>query len=208
VTKSVLRAPIVALGFACLTFGQAGSVPTKVGIINFQAAIVGTKDGQKAANELQTKFDPKRRELEKKQGDIAALRDQVQKGSNTMAEEQKNKLIREIDTRTRLLTRETEDAQGEFDQEQQKVLQELGQRMISILQKYATDNGYAVILDVSSPQSPVLVAANGTDVTQEIVNLYDRSAASAAPAAPKPATGGAAAPKPAAPAARKPAATK
>lgn len=211
--KSLYTAPLLALGFACLTYAQS---PTKIGIIHIQNAIVSTKDGQKAAGELQARFDPKRKELEQKQNEIASLRDQVQKGSNTMNEDAKQKLVRDIDAKTRAFNRETEDAQSEYDQEQNKVLQQLGQKMMAVIDKYARDNGYAVILDVSNPQTPVLYAANGIDITNEIVALYDKNAPSAgAPAAAAPATtprpGGVSpiAPKPPAPpAAKKPAGVK
>ena len=39
----------------------AQSPGTKVAIISFQGAIAGTKDGQKAAQELEGKFVPKRK---------------------------------------------------------------------------------------------------------------------------------------------------
>lgn len=170
---------------------QAQQQPTKVGIIHIQQAIISTKDGQKAAAELQERFDPKRKELEKKQSEIQALQEQLRRGANTLSEEARQKLMREIDAKTRALNRETEDAQAEFDQEQQKILQELGGRLMQVIDKYARDNGFALILDVSSPQTPVLYAANSIDITQAIVELYDKNSPSAAaPAAPaaKPAT--------------------
>ncbi|OYW09810.1 MAG: hypothetical protein B7X34_05940, partial [Acidobacteriia bacterium 12-62-4] len=53
------------------------------------------------------------------------------------------------------------------------------------------DNGFAIIIDVSSQQSPVLYAATSIDITREVVGLYDKNApgaaAPAAPAAPAPA---------------------
>lgn len=180
--------PVVACALALPALGQQ---PTKVGIIHIQQAIISTKDGQKAAADLQQKFDPKRRELEKKQGEIQALQDQLRRGANTLSEEARQKLMREIDARTRSLNRETEDAQAEFDQEQQKILQELGGRLMQVIDKYARDNGFALILDVSSPQTPVLYAANSIDITQAIVELYDKNSPSAqapATAAPKPVT--------------------
>ncbi len=217
--KSVITAPILALGFAFLGYAQGASAPSKIGIIHIQNAIVSTKDGQKAAGELQARFDPKRKELEKKQSEIASLRDQVQKGSNTMSEEAKQKLIRDIDAKTRTFNRESEDAQSEWDQEQNKVLQGLGQKMMAVIDKYARDNGYAVILDVSNPQTPVLYAANGIDITNEIVALYDKNApaggaVTAAPAQSAPATAarpglGTTAPvRPAVPAPKRPAGAK
>jgi len=205
-TKNYFFYPALALCAVTLAHAQTGAaaptpggpVPNKVGIIHIQNAIISTKDGQKAANELQTKFAPKKAELDKKQSTIAQLQDQLRKGSNTMSEEAKQKLIREIDQTTKSLNRETEDAQAELDQEQNKIYAELGQRIVAVLEKYGKENGYAVILDVSSPQTPVMYAANGTDITQDIIALYDKNSPSAAAAAP-PAAAPPAAAKPAAP---------
>ena len=170
-----------------------------MGIIAFQNAIISTKDGQKAAADLTTRFAPKKSELEKKQSTIAQLQDQLRKGTNTMSEEAKQKLMREIDQNTKSLNRETEDAQAELDQEQNKIMQELGQRIVAVIDKYAKENGYTLIMDVSSQQTPVIFAANGIDVTQDIIALYDKNAPAATSGA-KPATPApAAATKPAAP---------
>lgn len=196
----VLPASLLTLGVAALGYAQAGSPPTKVGIIHIQNAIISTQDGQKAATELQNRFDPRRKELERKQAEIASLRDQLQKGSNTLSEEVRQKLVREIDQKTRAFNRGTEDAQGDFDQEQQKLLQDLGERIMAVIYKYAQDHGYVVILDVSSPQTPVLYAANSVDITNDIVGLYDKSVlATSSPAPSPPAAKPAPAAKPPAP---------
>ncbi len=204
-TKICVFLPSLALGAALLSQAQTGappqtsapsSPPTKVGIIAFQNAIISTKDGQKAAADLTARFMPKKSELEKKQSTIAQLQDQLRKGTNTMSEEAKQKLMREIDQTTKSLNRDTEDANAELDQEQNKIMQELGQRIQAVMDKYARDNGYAVILDVSSQQTPVLYAASGIDITQDIIALYDKNSPSASapaktsappPAAAKPA---------------------
>lgn len=187
-TKHVVLLSVLFSVFGGTLPGQQQQAqPTKVGIIHIQNAIISTKDGQKAAAELQNKFDPKRKELEKKQNEIAALQEQLRRGANTLSEEARQKLIREIDAKRRALERETEDAQTEFDQEQQKILQELGGRLMEVIDKYARDHGFALILDVSSPQTPVLYAANSIDITQAIVELYDKyspSSTSTAPATP------------------------
>jgi outer membrane protein len=184
--------PALALCAAALAHAQSGAaVPNKVGIIHIQNAIISTKDGQKAASDLQTRFAPRKADLEKKQSTISQLQDQLRKGNNTMSEDAKQKLVREIDQNTKSLNRETEDAQAELDQEQNKIMQELGQRIVTVIDKYAKENGYSMILDVSSPQTPVMYAANGIDITQDIIALYDKNApaatTSAAPAAASPA---------------------
>lgn len=181
--QRLLLLPVLALGAALVPAAQAQTGQTKVGIIHIQNAIISTKDGQKSAAELQTRYEPRRKEIEKKQGEIASYRDQLSRGSNTMSEEAKQSLMRQIDQRTKALNRDAEDAQADFEQDQNKVLQELGQKMMVVIDKYARDNGYAIILDISSPQTPVLYAANGIDITQDIVGLYDKNTGGPAPAA-------------------------
>jgi outer membrane protein len=170
----------VALGAAMLAGAQtAPPASTKVGIIHIQNAIISTQDGQKAAKALEAKSAPKKKELEQLQTEIAGLRDQLNKTSNVGGEAQKQNLMREIDTKTKQFNRQVEDAQAELDQEQNRVLQELGGKMLTVIDKYAKDNGYTLILDVSSQQTPVLYAANGIDITQEVVALYDKNAPAA-----------------------------
>jgi len=173
-----LALPSLALGLAMISSAQtAAPPPTKVGIIHIQNAILGTKDGQKALQDLEARSAPKKKELEKRQGDILALQEQLNKSSNVGGEEAKQKLMREIDQKKKAFSRDVDDAQADLDQENQKVLNELGGRIMAVLDKYSNDNGYTLILDVSNQQtSPVLFAASGIDVTREIIALYDKNA--------------------------------
>lgn len=183
---ALLRAPVLALTFGLMAFGQA-TPPSKVGIIHIQNAIIQTKDGQKAAAEIDAKFGPKRKEVERKQSDMQQMENQYRTGANTMSDEAKQKLARDIDQRRKSLQREMDDAQAELEAEQGRVIQELGQKMMAIIDRYANERGFALILDVSSPQTPVLYASNTIDITRDIVDLYDRNTGGAA----APAAGGA-----------------
>src|ERR1035437_9904085 len=102
--------PALVLGMAAMVHAQT---PTKVAIIHVQNAILQTKDGQKAAAELQTRFAPKKEALEKRQAEIATLQDQFRKGSATMSEEAKAKLQRDIDANNKSMQRDTEDRSEE-----------------------------------------------------------------------------------------------
>ena len=193
--------PLLALVTAGTSPAQT-QPPNKVGVIQIQSAIVSTKDGQKAAAELETKLGPKKKELDRKQSEVKDLQDKLQRGGNAMAEAAKADLMRTIDQKTKSFNRDMEDAQAEYDQEQRKLLDELGQKMMQVIDKYAAANGYSVILDVSNPQTPVLYASNAIDITKEIIDLYDKASASApspapakpAPSVPKPAAAPAPAP--------------
>jgi outer membrane protein len=210
--KTLISMPVLALGITMLANAQAAPTPTKVGIIHIQNAILATKDGQKAANDLQTKFGPTKAQIDKMNTEVLAVEDKLKKGSQTLSDDARQTLMRDRDQKATALKRATEDAQAEVEQEEGKIMQELGQRVMQVVAKYATDNGFAIIIDVSSQQTPVLWAANGIDITKEIVDLYDKNAP-AATAAPKPSTSatpapaaGTAAPKPATPPPARPAA--
>ena len=193
--KNFVVFPALVLGMAAMAHAQT---PAKVAIIHVQNAILQTKDGQKAASDLQGRFAPKKAALDKKQADIAALQDTLRKGSATMSEEAKAKLVRDIDANNKSLQRDTEDAQADLDAEQGKIMQELGNKVMAVLEKYATGNGYALVLDVSNPQTPVLWASQTIDITGDIVKLYDQAnPGTGAPAAAAKAAGTAPAAAPA-----------
>lgn len=180
---SVFAAPLLALGFGMMAYGQTAG-PSKIGIIHIQNAIIQTKDGQKAAAELEGKFAPKRQEFERKQQEMSQLESQYRSGVNTMSEEAKQKLSRDVDQKRKALQRDADDAQAELEQDQNRVLQELGQKMMGIINKYAKDNGFSLILDVSSPQTPVVYASNTIDITSDIIQAYDKANAASATVSP------------------------
>jgi len=210
VTKNLFAMIALGAGMAGIAMAQAGapaaapaaapatlSAPTKVGVIQIQAALAATKEGQKAAAELEVKLAPRKKELEGKQSEIKDLQDRLQKGGNTLSDSAKEDLTRNIDAKTKSYNRQLEDAQAELEQEQQKLVNVLGQKMMAVIDKFAQQNGFAIVLDVSNQNTPVLYASNTVDITKEVIDLYDKTVFTATPAAARPA----------APAASKPPAT-
>lgn len=171
---------LAAFGLSAMLFGQAPQ-PTKIGVIDLQSVIIKTKEGERAAADMKAKFAPKQTELEKKQQDIQALQTQLRNGQNTMSDVNKQKLMRDIDSRSNILKRDTEDANTDIEQDQQRVMGSLIPKIMTVLNKYATENGFAVVLDISSQQTPILFASNTVELTRQIIDAYDKSAPMSAP---------------------------
>lgn len=184
VKSKVFLLPVLALAVTLTAQAQQG----KFAVINIQGAIISTKDGQKAAAELNAKTAPKKRELEQKQNEINALQDQLNKGSNTLSDTAKNDIYKSIEAKKKNLQREVEDAQADLEADQQKLLQQLGQKILAVIEKYARDNSITMVVEVSSPQTPVLYASPSVDITKEIIELYDKNASSGSGSAPAPTT--------------------
>jgi Skp family chaperone for outer membrane proteins len=182
----------LGVALVCLTLAAAGgawaqtATTGRVGIIQLQGALAGTKDGKAALADLQKRLEPRRADLTKRQTELTTLQDQLQRGS-ALAQTAKDDLTRNIDEKSKSFKRDVEDFQADVQTEQQKLGNSLLQKMLPVIDKYAQANGFSVILDVSNQDTPVLWRAESADITQAIIDLYDKTAAAgtaAAPAAP------------------------
>jgi outer membrane protein len=203
--RIVLR--FAALSAACLvgtaaTWAQAApaaaAAPVKsVGIINLRGAIGSTAEGKQASAELQSQFAPRSTEIDALTKQISDLQQKLQAGQGKLSQEEETRLTAEGQRLTQRLDRRRNDFQEDATAAQQEVLERIGRKMVDVLDRYARENGFSVVLDTSGQNSPILYASNQVDVTQDIIRLYDQQypvKTGAAPAAAKPAT-----PKPATP---------
>jgi outer membrane protein len=166
-----------------------GPVPTKIGVVNIQQAIAECAEGKKEIDALQQKFNPKQAELKNMNDEVEGLKKQYQAQADKLSDDEKNSRAKVIDTKQKSMQRNYEDFQGEVQAAEQEVINRIGSKMVTVLEKYASANGYAVVLDVSNPQtSPVLWATQASVITKELVDAYDKeNPAGVSAPAPKPA---------------------
>ena len=182
----LLAGAVAALGQAPSGALSAGG---KIALIDMNTAITRTQLGQQRAKELEAKFAPTSARIKEKQQKIADLRNQLSRGSNTMSDDARRELLRDIQATERDLKRENEDARAEFTQEQGKVANEIGSKLLTTIQKYSIDKGLSLVLNVSAlPNLSVVFALNELNITEDIIKLYDQEnpvpgSSSAAPAA-------------------------
>jgi len=194
-TRNFIVAPVLGLMLAL-----AGQAQQKIAVINMQDALVATKDGQKAVGDLRAKYGPKDQEFQKRGQELTAKQEQYRKTQNTISEAAKAALEREIDTMQRTMQRDQDDIKQDMDADQQRMVNELGQKMMQVISKYAADNQYTAVFDVSQQPNNILYASNTADITQAVIALYDK-AAPVTPSAPPSKAPMTAAPRPAGPAA-------
>ncbi len=203
-------AALAALVSSVCAVTLSAQAPQKVAVINMQEALVSTKDGQKAISDLRAKYGPRDAEFQKRGQDIQALQEKYRKTQATLSDEQKAKMEADIATMSRNLQRDTDDFKQDTEADQQKMLQELGGKIMQVVTRYATDNQYTMVFDDSGQPNNILFASNAIDITRDVIAMYDKAAPSTpgAPPAAKPAGTTTAAPKPPAPATPKPAGPK
>ncbi len=168
------------------TAPAAAPVPTvaKVGIVNLQAAIINTNEGQRDFEGLQKKFDPKRVELENLKKEVDDLQKKFNTQADKLSDETRAELLKQIDSKKKILQRSYEDSNADFQAQQDEIANRIVQKLVEVLDKYAKENSFTVILDVSGQASPVLWAANSVNITQPLVEAYNAQSGVAAPAKP------------------------
>jgi outer membrane protein len=155
--------------------------PNKVAIINIQAAIANTNEGQRDLDALQKKFEPKQLELKGLSEEVDNLKKQLSAQTDKLNDDERNKRVQTIESKQKTLQRNLEDAQNEYQSQSNDIAQRVGQKLMQTLDGYAKQNGYAVVIDVSSQQSPVLWAAQSVDITKPVIEAYNVVSGVAAP---------------------------
>lgn len=169
----------------------SATAPTRVGVIDIQAAIINTNEGRRDFEALAKKFDPKRSEITSLSEDIENLKKQLAAQQDKLNDEERGNRVRAIDQKTKNLQRVGEDAQTEFNTQRDDLVSRIGSKMIEVLRKYAETNNLAVVIDASNQGGGVLWASEQVNITPAIVNAYNAQSnvpAQAAPSAARPAT--------------------
>ncbi len=191
--------PVLALAAMFSAFavlGNAQSAPAttpaagaavggiKIGVVDMQAAILSCNEGQRDFGQLQKKFEPKKNEIDGLTKEVNDLKNQYQTQGEKLNPEARDNLLKQIDAKQKALNRTVEDAQGDAQGQQQEIVNRIGQKMYAVLEKYAKDNNYSLVLDVAGQQNPVLWASEATNITPALVKAYNDQSGVAAPAAP------------------------
>jgi outer membrane protein len=172
---------------------------TRVGAINIEGAIFGSNEGRREMETLSKKFEPKNTELKNQNDELEGLKKQLSTQESKLNEDAQATLKKQIETKQKLFDRAVQDAQEEFGTQQQEIATKIFSKMAPMIVTYCRDNGFGLIIDTSKPwpQSPVLLAGEGVDITKPVVDLYNAQSGVPAPTtsgatkqpAPRPTTG-------------------
>ncbi|MCX5874108.1 MAG: OmpH family outer membrane protein [Deltaproteobacteria bacterium] len=164
--------------------------PLTVGFVDMQQFQAKSKRMQEMQKQFVELNNIKRTGLEKKQNDLKALGEQLQKQGPMLKEETRNEKIKEIGMKEMELKLAQKQAETELQNEGRALEESMMRDLIKIIGDLRKQKNLSLILNSSAA---ILAADDSLDVTDEVVKIYDAGAGS------KPA---AAAPKPAAPAAK------
>lgn len=173
---------IIVLVASCLSlsgFAQA----QKIGFVNSQQVLYGTEEGKAGLAELEEFMNQQREVFEAKNAELAKLQQDYmtqQRDMNTNALGSVERTIQEKETE---LSRFREDAQVEFNDRQNKIIQRISGKIQVIIQEYAQSNSFDAIF--MRDQNQIYVSP-ALDVTGAIIEIYNKQYPGTAAAAASP----------------------
>lgn len=164
---------LIGLFGSLLTAQTPAPAPIKIGTINLNAAVAGTRDGKNANSAMEAKFASRRKAIENQQTEITRISDELRKPGSTLPDDKRSAMERDIADRQKKLDRDKQDYQEDLQREQQSFLQQIDPKLVQALEKYARDHGYTLIFDVSTRGGAVLYGASDDDITANVIAAYD-----------------------------------
>jgi len=159
------------------------AVPAKIALIAYEQVTAATNEGQRAIQDIQKKYDPKKTQIDALSAEVDSLKKQLQAAPATLSDSDRASRLRAIDTKEKQLQRDAEDAQTAYNADLQEALGKVMQKIGPTVVKYVQDNGYTLLLDIGQQQGGVSVmwASPGTDISQGIISAYNATSGVAAP---------------------------
>jgi len=149
----------------------AGPAPTKLGFIESLRVVYETDEGKNEISKVQEFINRKQGEYDAKKADLDKLSEQYQNQQRNLNPETRSEMEKTVTAKTTELKRFQEDTQAEIDRQRDAILGKLGQKIQTLIDDYARENGYAVIFVRGQEQTYVNASL---DITDEIIKRYNQ----------------------------------
>jgi Skp family chaperone for outer membrane proteins len=157
------------------------AIPAKIALVAFEQAVFATNEGQRAVQDVQKKYEPRKAQIDTLSQEVDSLKKQAQSAPATLSDQERASRLKSIDVKEKQLNRDAEDAQTAYNTDLQESYGKVAAKVSVTLKDYVSKNGFTLLLDVSNQQSNVMWAVPSTDVTQAVVTAYNASSGVAAP---------------------------
>ncbi len=165
-----MRSVVFALALAALASISA-SAQIKVGVVDFQRAVLGTADIKKAQADLEQKFKPRQDAMRKLETELQQLQQEMQAMQGKLTPQAENDKRIQGQRKEREYQRLGEDLQADVERERNDVLQRAGRQLREIVTKVANEKALDVVIDSAN----TLFFKDTFDITNDVIAAYDKA---------------------------------
>lgn len=161
----------LAVCAAALASSSLASAQTKIGVIDFQRALLETAEIKKASAELQSKYKSRTDALDKAQRELNDIQTQLQASQGKLSAAGEADLTARGQRKQREAQRLSEDLQADVERERNDILQRAGTRMTEIIKKIAEEKGLDMVVDHAN----TLYVKPALEITTDAIAAYDKA---------------------------------
>lgn len=169
VNKVLVFLAALIFGTSLFFTGSALAEGVSIAVLNMQKVVLSSDLGKAAQKDMEQKFKELEKKFKKDEEALVALQNEIEKKSSVWSEEKKQDKAIEFQKLRRDLRVKQDDANLEMKQLQEKRLAPIFEELETVVNKFAKDKGYTVIL----PGQAVLYAVDSVDITDEVTQALN-----------------------------------
>jgi len=148
-----------------------GQELARVGVIDLQRCLQESKEGKKATELLKRKKAELQKQLNKKQQELLALREEFEKQSMMLSMDAQESKRKDVERKARELEYYLQDLNEEMaraqEREKKRIFDELG----TVIDTIGSEGDYGIILEKRA--GGVLYENKAVDITDQVIKSYD-----------------------------------
>ncbi len=160
----------VALGLF-LSTAVAAAAELKLGVVDLQRALNESKAGRQAKEQFKVEFERLQESLKSEKDELDRLKNELEKKSLVLKEDQRQSLADEFERKRRGLRRKLEDSDADLRKKDSELTGKILRRLAVVIQEIGSRDDYTVILENSA--SSVLYGSESIDLTAEVIKTFD-----------------------------------
>jgi outer membrane protein len=145
----------------------------RIGYVDLQRAIFSSNPGKEARRSLDERTDKLKKDLEKKQEELRTIKAEFDKQSAILSPDARAEKERDLQRRFRELERLKQDSEDELNRRDQELSKRILGEVREVVRQIGGKGNYTLILERNA--AGVLYAANGVDLTEEVIKAYNAS---------------------------------
>jgi outer membrane protein len=143
----------------------------RIGFVNIQKAVLGTKEWKKNFEIFKKNFEKEKKKVKAREKRIKKMLEDLNKQSFVLSPELKKKKEDKYRKEKIAFERYLQDQNTEFSKSEKEITQKILLKMMKVIQKLGKEKKYTMILE----EKVVLYHDRGNDLTTLATKTYDRS---------------------------------
>jgi outer membrane protein len=168
-----LRRVAVFVVLVALVSTAAASADLKVAFVDMQRALNESNSGKRAKNDFRSEIGRLQSKLQRQQGEVQALKDELDKKGMLMRDEERRNLQDDYTRKLRDFERTYKDSKDELQQKDNEVTGAIIRDLAYVVRNVGERGGYTLILEKGS----LLWAMPSIDITDQVIREYNATGA-------------------------------